>query len=66
MDGHSWVRLGHHLRRLEPGFDARTYGHSQLSPLVKANTKLFDIREEKGEEREFGDLCPVEKDDKAS
>ena len=42
--------LGHHLRQLDPGFDARTYGHSQLSALVKANTKLFDIREEKAEE----------------
>jgi len=42
--------LGHHLRQLDPGFDARTYGHSQLSALVKANPKLFDIREEKGEE----------------
>ncbi len=42
--------LGHHLRQLDPGFDARTYGHSQLSTLVKANTKLFDIREEKAEE----------------
>jgi uncharacterized LabA/DUF88 family protein len=42
--------LGHHLRQLDPGFDARTYGHSQLSTLVRANTKLFDIREEKGDE----------------
>jgi hypothetical protein len=42
--------LGHHLRQLDPGFDARTYGHSQLSTLVKANTKLFEIREEKAEE----------------
>ena len=42
--------LGHHLRQLDPGFDARTYGQSQLSSLVRANTKLFDIREEKGDE----------------
>lgn len=42
--------LGHHLRQLDPGFDARTYGHSQLSALVKGNTQLFDIREEKAEE----------------
>jgi hypothetical protein len=42
--------LGHHLRQLDPGFDARTYGHSQLSTLIKANTQLFDIREEKGDE----------------
>ena len=42
--------LGHHLRQLDPGFDARTYGHSQLSALVRANAKLFDVREEKGDE----------------
>ena len=29
--------LGHHLRRLDPGFDARTYGHSQLSALIRAH-----------------------------
>jgi len=42
--------LGHHLRQLDPGFDARTYGFSQLSSLIRANTKLFDVREEKAEE----------------
>ena len=42
--------LGHHLRQLDPGFDARTYGFSQLSALIRANTKLFEIREEKAEE----------------
>jgi uncharacterized LabA/DUF88 family protein len=42
--------LGHHLRQLDPGFDARTYGHSQLSALVRAYPKLFEIREVKGEE----------------
>jgi len=42
--------LGHHLRQLDPGFDARSYGHSQLSALIRANSRLFEIREEKGEE----------------
>jgi len=39
--------LGHHLRQLDPGFDARTYGHSQLSALIRAYPKMFDIKEVK-------------------
>ncbi len=42
--------MGHHLRQLDPGFDARTYGHSQLSSLIRANPKLFDVKEVKGED----------------
>jgi hypothetical protein len=42
--------LGHHLRQLDPGFDARTYGHSQLSSLIRANSKVFEVKEVKGEE----------------
>jgi hypothetical protein len=42
--------LGHHLRQLDPGFDARTYGHSQLSTLIRAHTKDFEIREQKSSE----------------
>ncbi len=45
--------VGHHLRQLDPGFDARTYGHSQLSSLIRANTKLFEVKEVKGEEGNF-------------
>ncbi len=37
--------LGHHLRQLDPGFDARTYGHSQLSLLIRAYPKSFEVRE---------------------
>jgi len=37
--------LGHHLRQLDPGFDARTYGHSQLSVLIRAHPKAFEVRE---------------------
>lgn len=37
--------LGHHLRQLDPGFDARTYGHSQLSVLIRSHPKSFEIRE---------------------
>ena len=39
--------LGHHLRQLDPGFDARTYGHSQLSALIRAHPREFEIREVK-------------------
>lgn len=42
--------LGHHLRQLDPGFDARTYGHSQLSTMIRAYSKLFEIKEVKASE----------------
>lgn len=42
--------LGHHLRQLDPGFDARTYGHSQLSTLIRARSKDFEVREQKSSE----------------
>ena len=42
--------MGHHLRQLDPGFDARTYGHGQLSALIRANPKLFEVKEVKGED----------------
>jgi hypothetical protein len=42
--------LGHHLRQLDPSFDARTYGFNQLSSLIRGYPKLFEIREVKGED----------------
>ncbi len=42
--------LGHHLRQLDPGFDSRTYGHSQLSTLIRARSKDFETREQKSSE----------------
>jgi len=42
--------LGHQLRQLDPGFDARTYGQSQLSMLIRAYPKSFEIREKEGED----------------
>jgi len=39
--------LGHHLRQLDPSFDARSYGHSQLSTLIRSNSKLFEVKEVK-------------------
>jgi hypothetical protein len=42
--------LGHHLRQLDPGFDSRTYGFNQLSALIHSKTKLFEVKEVKGED----------------
>ncbi len=42
--------LGHHLRQLDPGFDARTYGFSQLSTLIRGYPQVFEYREVKGED----------------
>lgn len=36
--------LGQFLRQLDPGFDPRTYGHKQLSALVKAHEDLFEVK----------------------
>jgi uncharacterized LabA/DUF88 family protein len=38
--------LGLHLRQLDPGFDPRTFGYKQLSQLIKANSKKFEMRYE--------------------
>jgi hypothetical protein len=38
------------MRQLDPGFDARTYGHSQLSTLIRAYSKVFEIKEVKSPE----------------
>ena len=42
--------LGHHLRQLDPGFDARTYGYKQLSLLIMAHPEVFDVREVKNQD----------------
>jgi hypothetical protein len=42
--------FGHHMRQLDPGFDVRTYGHSQLSTLIQAYSNLFEIKEVKSPE----------------
>ena len=36
--------VGSNLRKLDPAFDSRTYGHSQLSQLVKSRQDLFEIK----------------------
>jgi hypothetical protein len=42
--------LGHHLRQLDPGFDARTYGYKQLSLLIMAHPEVFEVREVKNQD----------------
>lgn len=47
-DGFAFLgALGNHLRQLDPSFDSRTYGHKQLSMLIRSYPKLFEIREDK-------------------
>jgi uncharacterized LabA/DUF88 family protein len=47
-DGFAFLgSLGHYLRQLDPSFDPRSYGHSQLSMLIKRYPDLFEIREDK-------------------
>jgi hypothetical protein len=45
-----WVflgRVGDHVRQLDPAFDPRSFGHKQLSLLVKSRPDLFETRESK-------------------
>jgi len=45
----SLSRIGQALRRLDPGFDPRSYGHASLSSLVNALKDRLEVRrEEKG------------------
>ena len=39
--------VGNYLRQLDPSFDPRTYGESQLSSLVRKFPKVIEVREEK-------------------
>jgi uncharacterized LabA/DUF88 family protein len=36
--------MGSHIRQLDPSFDPRTYGYKQLSALIKAYSKVFDVK----------------------
>jgi uncharacterized LabA/DUF88 family protein len=36
--------MGSQLRQLDPSFDPRTYGYKQLSTLMKAYPKVFDLK----------------------
>ena len=37
--------VGHYMRQLDPAFDPRTYGHKQLSLLMKSQPGLFELRD---------------------
>jgi hypothetical protein len=39
--------LGNRLRQLDPAFDPRSYGHRQLSHLLRANDQAFETQERK-------------------
>ena len=39
--------VGNYLRQLDPAFDSRSYGHKQLSLLIKSRSDLFEMRESK-------------------
>ena len=48
MQDDGWAFLGavgNSLRQLDPAFDSRSYGHKQLSQLVKSRSDLFAMRE---------------------
>jgi uncharacterized LabA/DUF88 family protein len=36
--------MGSHIRQLDPSFDPRTYGYKQLSALIKAYSKVFEVK----------------------
>lgn len=36
--------VGNYLRQIDPAFDSRTYGHRQLSLLIKSRPDLFETR----------------------
>jgi uncharacterized LabA/DUF88 family protein len=41
-----WAKLaqiGLYLQQLDPGFDPRTYGQKQLSSLIKAHARVFEV-----------------------
>lgn len=41
--------LGSHIRQRDPGFDPRTYGHKQLSLLLRAHPELFEVKQVRGQ-----------------
>ena len=39
--------VGNHLRQLDPAFDSRSYGHKQLSALIRSEPERFETRDSK-------------------
>lgn len=47
-DGWAFLgNVGNHLRQLDPAFDPRSYGHKQLSALIRSRPNVFETRESK-------------------
>ncbi len=47
-DGWAFLGMvGVRLRQLDPGFDSRTYGHKQLSQLIRSLPDEFEVKEKK-------------------
>ncbi|MCK4718336.1 MAG: NYN domain-containing protein [Thermoplasmata archaeon] len=47
MEEDGWARLsamGSALLKIDPGFDPRSYGQKQLSQLIKAHSKTFELK----------------------
>ena len=42
--------LGSYIRQLDPGFDARTYGHKRLSNLIRAHADAYRVKAIKNED----------------
>jgi cold shock CspA family protein len=39
----SLATVGHHIKQMDPAFDARTYGHDKLLPLFQSYSHIFQI-----------------------
>ncbi len=47
-DGYAYLsEIGKALRKLDPAFDLRTYGYSQLSKMIKAHGSVFELIQNK-------------------
>ena len=46
--------VGSYIRQLDPAFDARSFGHRQLSILIKSRPDLFKTRESKSKDGTSG------------
>lgn len=54
-DGYAYLsEMGKALRKLDPAFDLRTYGYSQLSKMIKAHGTVFELIQDKKD-----GPCPV-------
>ncbi|MCC5945464.1 MAG: NYN domain-containing protein [Bernardetiaceae bacterium] len=45
------AQFGAYLRRIDPGFDPRTYGYKQLSEMLKAHSQDFEMKKQRKNNR---------------